>query len=431
MAIVPNHIPVFTRSRRTPRPTRLAVVLAALFLLPQVAVTSEHHDEEELRLDADLTPAEVVTAAADRHPRRGLLEAQAATSEAQARYGSRWMPDATSVNAFTMSDRAFDDIGANETELGISFPVWMPGEKRARQAQGEAALATQAAREAAFRWQLSGEVRRLLWDLRLARRQWELAREQEQRLDQLLEQVTRFAEAGELARADLLSTAQELARWKAETIMLEAEYRDSERSYRALTGLPAVPATITEPLSEIADAGPAHPALRLAADELAEASAEADAVAEQSAYRPTVDVFWRGFRGDRNTPDVDALGIGFTVPLGPSPRRDSEVAHAREAAAGVETDYLQTQREVALQLHEARHQLETVRRQLANSETMMETAREKFELDRLAFELGELSTNQWLRRLSDYKDIERAHQLLQVRHGAAIAAYNQAVGESL
>jgi outer membrane protein TolC len=128
---------------------------------------------------------------------------------------------------------------------------------------------------------------------------------------------------------------------------------------------------------------------------------------------------------------VDALGIGFTVPLGPSPRRDGEVAHALEAAAGVEAEYLETQREVELQLHEARHQLETVTRQLANSEAMMATASEKFELDRLAFELGELSTNQWLRRLSDYKDIERTHQLLQVQHGAAIAAYNQAVGESL
>jgi hypothetical protein len=62
---------------------------------------------------------------------------------------------------------------------------------------------------------------------------------------------------------------------------------------------------------------------------------------------------------------------------------------------------------------------------------MIKTATEKYTLDRLAFELGEISTNQWLRRLSEYKEIERSHQLLQVRRGAAIAAYNQAVGESL
>jgi len=428
MIILPNPITVFIRRQRPLRPLLLAALLLASCT---PALAQEAHDEEPLRLDADLTPAAVLDAAAERHPRRGLLDAQAVTSAVQARYGRRLMPDATEVTAFTMSDRLFDDIGARESELAISFPVWLPGEKRARQAQGEAALATQAAREAAFRWQLSGEVRRLLWDLRLARRQWELALEQEQRLEQLLEQVSRFAEAGELARADLLSTAQELARWKAETIMLEAEYHDSARAYRALTGLPAVPEHIAETLSPAADTGPGHPALRLADDRRMEADAAAGAVSEQSAYRPTVDVFWRGFRGDRNTPDVDALGIGFTVPLGPSPRRDGEVAHALEAAAGVEAEYLETQREVELQLHEARHQLETVTRQLANSEAMMATASEKFELDRLAFELGELSTNQWLRRLSDYKDIERTHQLLQVQHGAAIAAYNQAVGESL
>lgn len=422
MAILPNHILPFTRR---------AWLLAGLLALSNGALALADHDEEELRVDADLAPAAVVDAAAERHPQRGLLAAQAASSAAQARYGSRWMPDSTALSAFHMNDRAFDDTGARESELAISFPVWLPGEKRARQARGEAALAAQASREAAFRWRLSGEVRNVLWSVRLARRQWALAQEQEARLEQLLGQVAAFAEAGESSRADLLSTAQELARWKAETIALEAEYRDHERSYRALTGLPVVPEHITEPLSESEEAGPGHPALRLAADQMAEAAAEADALAEQSAYRPTVDVFWRGYRGERNTPDVDALGIGFSVPLGPSPRRDAEVARAREAAAAAESDYLQAQREVGLQLHEAAHQLETVGRQLANAQSMMQAASEKFELDRLAFELGELSTNQWLRRLAEYKDIERHHQLLEIQHGAAIAAYNQAVGETL
>jgi outer membrane protein TolC len=430
MAILPD---VFIHSTRTRSPRRLVQAFALLVPLLAGAATqaATGHEEDELATDADLTLSSVLSAAVQRHPVRGLLTAEAATGEAEARYGSRWMPESTQVTGFHMSDRPFDDIGANETELAVSFPVWMPGEKRAQQALGEAAAVTRLSREAGFRWQLSGQVRQQLWDLRLARRQWQLAQEQEQRLQQVFEQVARFTDAGELSRADLLSTMQELAVWKAETIALEADYHDAARSYRALTGLPAVPEHIEEALSEITEPGPGHPALQFAADRMAEASAAAEAVARTSGYRPSLDVFWRGFRGDRTGPDVDALGIGFSVPLGKSPRKGPEIARAREAYAQAESEYLQAQRNVELQLHEARHQLETVRRQLSNSDEMVKTATEKYELDRLAFELGELSTNQWLRRLSEYREIERSHQLLQVQHGAAIAAYNQAVGESL
>ena len=49
----------------------------------------------------------------------------------------------------------------------------------------------------------------------------------------------------------------------------------------------------------------------------------------------------------------------------------------------------------------------------------------------LAFELGEFCTREWLRRISRFREIERSHELLLIQQGAAIAAYNQAVGESL
>ncbi|MEJ8566525.1 TolC family protein [Elongatibacter sediminis] len=389
------------------------------------------HEEDALATDASLTLSAVLSAAEQRHPVQRLLAAQAATGNAEARYGSRWMPESVQLKAFHMSDRTFDDIGANESELAVSFPVWMPGEKRAQKAVGDAAAVTRVSREAGFRWQLSGEIRRQLWDIRLARRQWQFAQEQEQRLQEVFEQVARFTEAGELARADLLSTMQQLAVWKAETIALEAEYQDAARSYRSLTSLSVVPEHIEEVLSDKDDAGPSHPALSLASDRMAEASAVAEAVSQTNGYRPTLDVFWRGFRGDRMSTSVDAVGIGFSVPLGKSPRKGPEIARAWEAYAQAESEYLQARRDVELQLHEARHQLETLQRQLHNSEAMIKTAVEKYDLDRMAFDLGELSTNQWLRRLAEFQEIERSHQLLQVRYGAAIAAYNQAVGESL
>jgi outer membrane protein TolC len=119
------------------------------------------------------------------------------------------------------------------------------------------------------------------------------------------------------------------------------------------------------------------------------------------------------------------------MPLGKSPRRAVEVARAFETYAGAEAELLETKRTLDLQLHEASHVLHTTRERLENSEAIMEAATERHRLDKLAFELGEFSTQEWLRRLSRFKNIERAHELLLIQERAAVAAYNQAVGESL
>jgi len=296
---------------------------------------------------------------------------------------------------------------------------------------GEVLSASRASGEAEFRWRVSGQLRQQLWQLKLAVRQWQLAVEHEQRLGEVLAQVTIFAEAGELSRADQLATMEELAIWKGETMLLEAEYMDAIRLYRSFTGLESIPAQIDERLSTLQEVEQGHPALRQAMDHMAEASASTEVVRQRMNGRPSLDLFWRGFRGDTRSPDVNALGIGFAMPIGKSPRREPEVAKAYEVFAGAEADLLETKRELDLQLHEANHVLHTTRERLENSDIIVKAATERHQLDKLAFDLGEFSTREWLRRLSQIKKIEQSHELLLIQQGAAIAAYNQAVGESL
>jgi outer membrane protein TolC len=335
------------------------------------------------------------------------------------------------LTAFHMSDRTFDDVGVYENEVALSFPMWLPGEKKAQSRLGEMLQASSASGEAEFRWRVSGQLRQQLWQLKLAVRQWQLAVEHEQRLAEVLSQITLFAEVGELSRADQLATMEEYAIWKGETMLLEAEYMDAIRLYRSFTGLEVIPAQIDEILSNLHKVEQEHPALRQAMNRLAETSASTEVIRERTNARPSLDVFWRGFRGDSRSPDVNALGIGFAVPLGKSPRREPEVAKAYEIFAGAEADLLETKRELDLQLHEANHVLHTTRERLENSDEIVKAATERYQLDKLAFELGEFSTSEWLRRLSQLKKIEQSHELLLIQQGAAVAAYNQAVGESL
>ena len=420
-------MPVFPAFRTLGR----AWPIAAWLIISTAAAAALDHEEADIILDPRLGLSELLETTLERHPQAFVLRAGRERVAAEEAFSSRWFPEAMELSGFHLSDRQLDDIGVYENEANLSFPLWLPGEKKAQNALSESVAAAQASRDAEFRWAVSGLLRRQLWNLTVARRQWELAAEQENRLQEVLEQVSIFHEAGDLSRADLLSTMQELAIWKAETMTLEAGYRDAIREYHALTGNRNVPADISEPLTQTQEPTDCHPALQNALDRLAEASAETEAVRQANSARPSVNVFWREFRGDRASPDVNALGLGFSMPLGKSPAQGPQVARANESLAVAEAALLQTRRELDLQIHEARHLLNTTREQLENSQLMVDAANEKYHLDQLSFELGEISVRQWLRRLSELKEIQRSHELLLMQQGAAIAAYNQAAGETL
>lgn len=411
-------------------PTRVTwLCLAAVIAFCPPARGAGEHEEIELHEEANLTVSALLDTAVERYPEYGMLAAGRARASAETQYGERWFPDTMELGGYYLSDRQLDDTGLYEAEVAVSMPLWMPGEKRAQAALGEAMTSSQASQADEMRWMVGGQLRRQLWQTTLARQQWRLALEQEERLAGLLEQVVRLTEAGELSRADELATVQELAVWKAETLSLEAAYQDSVREYRALVGTDAFPSDISEKLSTKAHIDDDHPALRTALDQLASADAALELVHESAGARPSVQVFWRELRANRMEPDHNALGVGLAVPLGRSPRKGPQIARAAEERARVESRLLSLRRELDLQLHEARHVLKTLEHQLENSNRMVEAAAERHRLDQLAFELGEFSLREWLRRLNETRRIERDHQLLKIRQEAAVAFYNQAVGD--
>jgi len=402
-----------------------------LSLAASVAVAQESHEGTPIAFDKQLTLHDLAAAARARHPDLGVLGAQQHRASTEEDFASRWFPDSSLLSGYHLSDSALDDTGLYEDEIALSLPLWMPGERKSRSRLAEALSASTASSEAAFDWRVSSELREALWKLLAARRQWELAGEQEANLEKVLEQAVIFEEAGEISRGDRLAVLQELATWKAETLSLEAAYQDAARMYRALTGAGALPAVCTEELSEATEIRDSHPALQVAQDRVREVSAMLDALRQGNTFRPSLQLFWRGQRADQASSQVSSVGIGFELPLGRSPSRDPELALLNEALAHAEAQYLRQRRELGLQLHEAEHTLHTIEQQLANSTQLMAAAEERRGLDQLALELGEISMQEWLRRLSDYKTIQRSHELLLVQQGAAVAAYNQAVGESL
>ena len=128
---------------------------------------------------------------------------------------------------------------------------------------------------------------------------------------------------------------------------------------------------------------------------------------------------------------IDALGVGLQLPLGKSPSRKPQLAILNEDMTRAQTQYLSLHRELELGLHEAEHTLYTIDRQLENFAGLMDAAEQRRMLDQVSLELGDISVQEWLRRQRSYRDILRAHERLLLQQDAAIAAYNQAAGESL
>jgi len=392
---------------------------------------AEDHAVHSVRVDKQLELDAVLEAVLERHPRAGVMDALASRAAAESRYSDAWFPDGASLIGYHMSDRNFDDIGAQESQVAMSLPLWHFGEKRAQADYGDSLSAESASARREWRWLASGSLRQSLWGLEAARRQWQLATEQEERLAGVLEQVRIQAAAGALARADELAALQEYGAWQSETLDREAAYQDAVRSYRALSGLEVMPAGLLETLSPGQEIDLEHPALARARDQVAHAEAGVELAVQKTGARPSLELFWRDNRADRELDPVNSLGIGLTVPLGRSPRGGAEIAGAEQTLAEARAHLAETQRELDLQLHEARHMLHTTGEQLAIADAMLSAGRERNQMDKTEFELGEISMSEWLRRLSAFRAIEQRHELLQIQRGAAIAAYNQAIGDTL
>jgi hypothetical protein len=147
------------------------------------------HEEASVEFDSAMTLPALLDITLKRHPGSGVIRAGQLTAEAEAKYGRYWIPEMAEISGFHLSDRQLDDIGAYENEVSLSVPFWLPGEKKAQTLLGEATATAQVSRDSEFRWNVSAVLRNRLWSLHLARRQWELALEQEQRLGVVLEQV--------------------------------------------------------------------------------------------------------------------------------------------------------------------------------------------------------------------------------------------------
>ncbi|NCC41628.1 MAG: TolC family protein, partial [Gammaproteobacteria bacterium] len=170
-----------------------------ILLLSSLLLTGATADEA-----VAMTLGEAVTRAlhlAEQAPRVAAVRREAAATRTQA---TSLVAEDVALRLKSISDRLTEDQGANEWEAMVDLPLWLPGQRDARQAIAGALDTQSVALERLLRWEMAGLVRETSWETALAGgrlRQAELALEAARALETTVDKRTR---GGELARVELL-----------------------------------------------------------------------------------------------------------------------------------------------------------------------------------------------------------------------------------
>ncbi len=317
--------------------------------------------------------------------------------------------------------------GKNETDLGLAWPLWLPGQRSARQATAElqAQLAQEQMRVQQLR--LAGELREQAWGLRLLQAEVEQAQAQQQMFQELADDVARRVRAGDLARADAMAARAELLAAQAQVQEATQRLAEGRARWQVLTGQALDPDTAEPEAPPQAILDESHPELVLTERRLAFSRSRLDLVQHSRRDAPELSVGYRQAQSpDSNT--QNSMSVRLRLPLG---TQDRNLPLEAVALGELEVAETAAQR-VREQLGAA---LETARLALRSAEARREAERERAALLqeraallRRAFAAGELALPELLRALNTASQAQAARTRQEAALGLARARYQQALG---
>ena len=387
----------------------------------------DSHDDD-LLVDQALSLRETVEKTIVRYPDATLLQAKQQEIEARTKHAKGILPNAPAIGFRNQNDTIASNRGEREWEAEFEMPVWLPGQRAAREAIAHDAAAGLIDARETLRLQVAGMVRDALWDFSMMAHQATLAKKRYETALALFNDVEKRVKAGDLARTDAMLAQNEA--YQAETALLraEAEVKHAQFRYKLLTGLSVVPANFSEAQSQaiLADR---HPALKDAASKVKVADDERNLVMVEKRENPSLMLNARSQRGAFDNQSNETVGFKVRIPLDTDVRSAPLLANAEMnyAKNQAEAQHLRLMLEGAF--HEAEHNLEVTRAELEITTKQHANAQENLRLAKKAFALGETDLVNLLRVQALAYEAERAMKQRQIQLQWDTAHYNQAVGE--
>lgn len=367
-----------------------------------------------------------VEAAASRNPEISTLQGRRDAIGARQQAADALTPGAPTLSGSYVTDQPIRNRNQREAQIGLSTPIWLPGEGTASRGMADAELTRSQARGNAQMLKVAGQVRNALADFALARAEIGVSERRLREARALEADVSRRMQSREASEADLL-----LAR--AERIFADNDLR-GQRSileqrkleFQSLTGLLPPTAIATESLPPAL--GIADPRLEDAKGAIAVARANQRLVGIQNRDSPEVGLILRRNRDIDGSVYDNSIGVELRIPFATearnTPKRMAAQADLLEASAG----YVATEREIVTEQQKARvgYDNAVVTKDLAH-ERAVTLARQSALVGR-GYQGGQVSFLDNLRARSLAVDAEAAKVRADIGVQRAIGRLNQAFG---
>lgn len=373
------------------------------------------------------TLAEALEQAWARHPLASANAAREDEARARAELAQGITPGPAALSLAHANDRLDRRRGKQEWEAELAVPLWLPGQQAARQAEAESLRAEVAARRAAQRLQLAGEVREAWWALAATRQARDLATRRASTARALESEVLRRHQAGELARLDANLARGERLAAETEVIEAEAAWQESEQVWRKLTGSGA-PAQLGEEPATASEASAEHPQLAALAAAAWTARSRLRLVEATRRDAPELALRVLRERGDFAEPYTNTIGVKLTLPFSSGPRLRQENAAARAEADQAQTEWVQARQKLGLEQEQAQRRLTATESQLALAGERRTLAADNLGWIEKAFALGEADLATLLRVRAGAYEAEASLNRQRVAHAAARSRLRQVLG---
>ncbi len=404
-----------------------ALVCAVALLLGQAALAA----------DAG-RPASGLAAALEQawrlHPQAAALQAHEAEARANRDVAAGLTPEPGSLSIGGRNDQFGRNVGKQEYEVELATPLWLPGQKAAREAEASSRIDEASGRRAALRLELAGELRDAWWALAAARNARALAARRLDTARALEADVRRRFTVGELSRIDANLAQSEVHAAGAELIETEATLLQAEQALRTLTGAAA-------PEDMAAEAPPTpgysggtlampetHPLLTAAAAAARSARARVTVADESRRAPPELALRVVRERDFSAEPYANTIGLRLKIPFSSGAQVRRETSAAQAEADQADAEMLRTQTRVQLEAERARRAFAAAERQLLMAQERLSLSAENLRLSEKAFSLGESDLATLLRIRAAAFDAESFLGRQRVARAAAISRLNQAMG---
>lgn len=399
--------------------------LAVLLLV----VTQAHAEElEHLAVDPGLTLPAVVEAAYARNPRQSVLNAGSSLVAARAVQAGSTLPGAPALLARHQNDAIGSGRHLVEWEAGVEIPLWLPGQRSAREAVARGARSGLETDRAGLKWRVAGQVRDAIWDVEMNRNAATLAEARLKTAQTLQADVEKRWQLGELPKTDTLLAQNETLQAQTYLLRAAAELKHAEHRYWILTGLRKLPQTTGEVLVAQKGITDHHPLLAEETARVELARAERNQAQTERRESPQLGLNARHERGAFDSEFNNSIGLSLRIPLDAEVRAAPLLASAEMALGEALSRHGQKMLDLQTAMHEAEHNLEVTREELAVIEAQNRLTQENLRLAKKAFTLGESDLVSLLRVQALARESEVALANRRIQLNRDVARYNQAIG---